>query len=745
MSKGPTQKIKNRLNRVVIALILLGFTAVLVNLFYESVIKSDFYQTKALENQMRDITVTGKRGTIYDRNMKAIARSATVWTVFISPNDLNAIKDETERENQRALIAENLSTILEVEKDSIIEKSKKKNYYEVIKKKVEEPEVDEIRAFAKEHDISCVHLVEDSKRYYPYNELASSVIGFTGSDNQGLYGIEAKYDEYLTGTPGRIVSAKNANGTDMPLTYEKMYEPKDGNSLVLTLDYSIQNFLEKALDATVSQFNPANRAAGIVMNVNTGEILAMSSKPDFNLNEPYEITDSALAATLEGLEGDALKEARSAAWERQWRNKAITELYEPGSVFKVVTASAALEEKKVTMDTSFHCTGSKKVASETMHCHVRSGHGTENFAQAVVNSCNPAFIEIGQMLGADLFTKYVRSFGLTTGSKTGIDLPGEQACQTYSDGSAMSIVDLASCSFGQSNVVTPIQMITVMAAVVNGGKLVTPHVVQKILDEDGNVVKNVETEVKRQVISEETSEAMRPLLEGVVAANGGSNAYVKGYRIGGKSGTSQKKNDAVNKKYISSFCTFAPVDDPEIAVLIVVDEPDVSKGYYGSVVAGPACASVMADTLPYLGYEPQYTEEELAQQEVPVGNYVGMDILKAQNEVTNDRLKAFVKGSGNTVVKQVPTRGTSLSQQGKVILYTEEDAAETTVTVPKLVGLSPSAANTVLTNLHLNIKLNGGAANATGAKVVSQSVGEGEKVPIGTVIEVECRTTASDG
>ena len=309
----------------------------------------------------------------------------------------------------------------------------------------------------------------------------------------------------------------------------------------------------------------------------------------------------------------------------------------------------------------------------------------------------------------------------------------------------MSIVDLASCSFGQSNVVTPIQMITVMAAVVNGGKLVTPHVVQKILDEDGNVVKNVETEVKRQVISEETSEAMRPLLEGVVAANGGSNAYVKGYRIGGKSGTSQKKNDAVNKKYISSFCTFAPVDDPEIAVLIVVDEPDVSKGYYGSVVAGPACASVMADTLPYLGYEPQYTEEELAQQEVPVGNYVGMDILKAQNEVTNDRLKAVVKGSGNTVVKQVPARGTSLSQQGKVILYTEDDAAETTVTVPKLVGLSPSTANTVLTNLHLNIKLNGGAANATGAKVVSQSVGEGEKVPIGTVIEVECRTTASDG
>lgn len=744
MAKGPTLKIKNRLNRVVIVLILLGFAVVLANLFYQSVILSDFYQVKALENQTRDITVTGKRGTIYDRNMTAVARSATVWTVFISPNDLNAIKDEEKREATRTLIAENLSEILEVDKDKIIEQSHKKNYYEVIKKKVEEPEINKIRAFATEEDISCIHLVEDSKRYYPYNDFASSVIGFTGSDNQGLYGLEAKYDEYLAGTPGRIVSAKNANGTDMPLTYEKMYEPKDGNSLVLTLDYSIQHFLEKALEATVSQFKPAERAAGIVMNVNTGEILAMSSKPDFNLNEPYVIADETLAATLEGLEGDALRAATSAAWERQWRNKAITELYEPGSVFKIVTASAALEEKKVNMNTSFHCDGATKVGGHTMHCHVLGGHGTETFPQSIVNSCNPAFIEIGQLLGQDLFTKYVRAFGLTNGSRTGIDLPGEQVCQTYSNPDTMSIVDLSACAFGQSNVVTPIQMITIMAAVVNGGKLVTPHVVQKILDEDGNVVKNVETQVKRQVLSEETSAAMLPMLEEVVAANGGGNAYVKGYRIGGKSGTSQKGNNTTDSRYISSFCTFAPVDDPEIAVLIVVDEPDASIGYYGSVVAGPACASVMSDTLAYLGYEPQYTEEELAQQEISVGNYVGSDILKAQNDVTNKQLKPIIKGNGNTVVKQVPERGSMVSRQGKVILYTEEDATESTATMPNLVGRTPAEANTILTNLHLNIKLNGGAANATGAKVFSQSIPEGEKVPIGTVIEVGCRVAASD-
>ncbi len=745
MAKGPTLKIKNRLNRVVIVLILLGFATVLTNLFYQSVIRSDFYQTKALENQMRDITVTGKRGTIYDRNMKAVARSATVWTVFISPNDLNAIKDEEERELTRRLIAENLSEILEVDSAKIIEQSKKKNYYEVIKKKVEEPEIEKIRAFAKDKDISCIHLVEDSKRYYPYNDFASSVIGFTGADNQGLYGIEAKYDSYLTGTPGRIVAAKNANGTDMPLTYEKMYAAKDGNSLVLTLDYSIQHFLEKALEATVSQHQPANRAAGIVMNVKTGEVLAMASKPDFNLNQPYVIADEALAATLEGLEGDAYTKARSAAWERQWRNKAITELYEPGSVFKVLTASAALEEKKVSASTTFKCSGSKKVGVHTMGCHVRSGHGLQTFPETIVNSCNPAFIDIGQLLGQNLFTKYVRSFGLTNGSKTGIDLPGEQACQTYSNAETMSIVDLASCSFGQSNVVTPIQMISIMAAVVNGGNLVTPYVVQKVLDEDGNVVKNVEPQIKRQVLSKETSEAMRPMLEGVVAANGGGNAYVKGYRIGGKSGTAQKGNDTVNQKYISSFCTFAPVDDPEIAVLIVVDEPNVTNGYYGSVVAGPACASVMADALPYLGYEPQYTEEELAQQEISVGNYIGMDLLKAQNEVTNKQLKPVIKGNGAKVVKQVPARGSTLARQGKVILYTEEDVEETTVTVPKLIGRTPAEANTVLTNLHLNIKLNGGAANAVGATVFLQSVPEGEKVPIGTVIEVECRATESDG
>ncbi len=745
MAQGPTLKIKNRLNRVVIALILLGFAVVLVNLFNHAVLKSDFYQEMALDNQMRDITVNGKRGTIYDSNMKAIARSATVWTVFISPNDLNAIKDSEKRELTRRLIAEHLSEILEVDSATITEKTYKENYYEVIKKKVEEPQIEEIRAFVADKEITCVHLVEDSKRYYPYNDFASAVIGFTGSDNQGLYGIEAKYDDYLVGTPGRIVAAKNANGTDMPLTYEKMYEAKDGNDLVLTIDYSIQYFLEKALEATVNQHQPAERAAGIVMNVNTGEILAMASEPDFNLNEPYTILDEKLAATLDGLEGDAYTAARSAAWERQWRNKAITELYEPGSVFKVVTASAALEEKKVSASTSFKCTGSKKVGVHTMGCHVRGGgHGVQTFPETIVNSCNPAFIEIGQLLGQNLFTKYVRSFGLTNGSKTGIDLPGEQICQTYSNADSMSIVDLASCSFGQSNVVTPIQMITIMAAVVNGGNLVTPYVVQKILDEDGNVVKNVEPQIKRQVISRETSAQMCEMLEEVVAANGGGNAYVKGYRIGGKSGTAQKGNDTVNQRYISSFCTFAPVDDPEIAVLIVVDEPNVSNGYYGSVVAGPACASVMADALPYLGYEPQYTEEELAQQEVSVGNYIGMDVLKAQNEATNRQLKAVVKGSGTKVVKQVPERGSTLARQGRVILYTEEDLTEAVTTVPNLIGRTPAEANTILTNLHLNIKLSG-ASNATGATVFGQSIASGTQVPIGTVVQVECRTSDSDG
>lgn len=737
MVKGPTLKIKNRLNRVVIFCVLLGFATLLGRLFYISVIQNDFYQGKALDKQMRDVTVNGKRGNIYDRNMKVLAQSATVWTVFISPNDLNAISKEEKREQQRALIAENLSTILDVDKDKIIEQSKKKNYYEVIKKKVEKPEADKIRAFAKENDINCIHLVEDNKRYYPYHDFASSVIGFTGADNQGLYGIEAKYDKYLSGTPGRIVAAKNANGTDMPYTYEKRYEPKDGNSLVLTIDYSIQHFLEKALETTVSQYKPANRAAGIVMNVNTGEILAMASKPDFDLNDPYTITEESVLKSLEGLEGDELKKATAAARERQWRNKAITELYYPGSVFKVVTASAALEEKTETLDSHFHCTGSKEpYPGVRMRCHKRTGHGSEDFGQAIVNSCNPAFIEIGTKLGKTLFSKYLRSFGFA--EKTGIDLPGEQQSQIIPE-EKMGPVELASCSFGQSLVTTPIQMITTMATVVNGGKLVTPYVVKKILDEDGNVVKNIEPNIKRQVISEETSVTMRPLLEAVVSANGGSNAYLKGYQIGGKSGTSQKSQaDPDNKARIGSYCAFAPADDPEIAVLIMVDEPTVGTSFYGSVVAAPAIASVMSDTLPYLGYEPQYTEEELAKQEVAVGNYIGMPILKAQNEIGNKQLKAVVKGNGTTVVKQVPARGTTIAKEGKVILYTEEGTEETTVTMPNLVGETPARANTILTNLHLNVKLTGGAANATGAKVARQSIPEGEKVKIGTIVTIEC-------
>ena len=739
MSKGPTLKIKNRLNRVVIFFILLGFSTLIGRLFYLSVIQNDFFQTKASNQQMRDITINANRGTIYDRNMKVLAQSATVWTVFISPADLNAIKSETKREETRNLIAENLSEILEVDKEKVVTQSKKSNYYEIIKKKVEEPEADKVREFAKTYDISCIHLIEDTKRYYPYHDFASSVIGFTGTDNQGLYGIEAKYDSYLSGTAGRIVAAKNENGTDMPFTYEKRYEPQDGNGLVLTLDYSIQYFLEKALETTVKQYKPANRAAGIVMNVNTGEILAMASEPDFDLNEPFTIADPDLAATLEGLEGDELKTATAAARERQWKNKAITEIYEPGSVFKAVTASAALEEKLFNLNSTFHCTGSIIPAAgvKPMKCHKTTGHGTQNFGDIIVNSCNPAFVKIGQTLGANLFSKYVRSFGFA--EKTGIDLPGEAKGIVYSQSSDYGPVQLASCAFGQSNTVTPIQMITAFAAVVNDGKLVTPHVVKKVLDENNNVVKNIETTVKRQVISSETSETMRPLLEAVVAANGGSNAYVKGYRIGGKSGTAQKLGDTTNTKRIGSYCTFAPVDDPEIIALVLVDEPTVGNNAYGSVVAGPALGSIMADALPYLGVEPQYTEEELAQQDVSVSNYVGWDILKAQNDIKNKQLTPDVRGNGTKVIKQTPAKGTSIPKNGKVILYTEEDSSDTKVTVPNLVGETPARANTILTNLHLNIKLTGGASGAAGAKIYSQSIAAGTQVSIGTVIELECR------
>ncbi len=737
MSKGPTLKMKNRLNRIVIAFVLIGFVTLIVRVGYISIGQNDFFKAEATKQQLDDLTVNPKRGTIYDRNMKVLAQSATVWTVFISPIDIE--------EKDRETIADGLSKILEVDKQTILDKCKKKNRYEVIKKKVEQNVADEVNKFIAEKKITAVHMVEDSKRYYPYENFASSVIGFTGTDNQGLYGIEAYYDKYLKGTAGRIVSAVNAKGTDMPFQYEKFYEPKDGNGLVLTIDESIQHYVEKALEQAVIQHKASNRGCAIAMNVNTGEILAMATKPDFNLNEPFEIADAATREAIEKLTGDERTKALSAAREKQWKNKAVTELYEPGSVFKVVTGSAALEEKTSSLTSKFSCSGVANVSGTKIKCWKAGGHGSLDFTGAFVHSCNPAFISIGQSLGVDKFYNYVKNYGMT--ERTGIDLPGEADSITIAKKN-YGPVELASASFGQSNKITPIQMITAFCAVVNGGKLVTPHVVKQMLDANGNVVETYGTKVKRQVISEETSAQMRKILEQDVTANGGSNAYVKGFSIGGKSGTSEKlelnrKPNATQEEKdarVSSFIGFSPVDDPEIAVMVMIDEPRAGQ-VYGSQVAAPVVASIMSDVLPYIGIEPNYTKEELEKMEVSVPNVTGSKLDTAQSKLLAQGLKPKIKGDGNTVLKQVPSSGSSMPRGGTVILYTSESVAEESSTVPNLVGLTPAQANQKLTNAGLNVKFTGPSENVH-AVVSAQSVKEGTKLAKGSIVTLTC--TAND-
>lgn len=730
-AKGPTRKMRRRIFVVVVPIVVLAFCALLARIGVISVVDSSFYQSKASQQQLRDITVNPKRGTIYDRNMTVLAKSATVWTVFISPASIEDGDEET-----RVAVAEGLSEILDVDYDTVYQQTLETNYYEVVQKKVEDDKAEEVRQLIADKGLSSIiNLVEDSKRYYPYNNFASTVIGFTGTDNQGLYGIEAYYDDYLKGTPGRIVAAKNAVGTDMPFQYEKYYEPEDGNGLVLTIDEVIQHFLENALEDAVSVHKVENRAAGIVMDVNTGEILAMATKPDFNLNEPFEIADQETAAYIETLTGDEKTEALSEARELQWKNKAITELYEPGSVFKIVTGSAALEEKTITLDTLFNCTGSFHVEGyeKAMHCWRLSGHGTQTFVEAMVNSCNPAFVAIGSSLGAETFCDYVNAFGFM--EKTGVDLPGEANSIVY-QADQMGAVELASCSFGQSNKITPLQMITATAAVVNGGYVVQPHVVKQILDENNNVVENIGTTVKRQAISSETSETMRQVLEEVVTTNGGSNAYISGFRIGGKSGTAQKLDSEDTTSYISSFVGFAPADDPQIAVLIIVDTPR-DGNIYGSVVAAPAVSAVLKQTLPYIGVEAKYSDDELAKLEVSTPNVIGKDPLSAESTLSAAGLSSKKIGSGDEIVKQVPARGTSVSKGSTIILYTDGEEEQTT-TVPNVVGLTMSQANAALTNAGLNIKFDGGTTQQTGTVVATQSQTEGTVVPKGTVISVTC-------
>lgn len=737
MKEAMNRRMKRRLNVIVPIALALVLIWVLYNL--GKTVSDPFYREYANAQQLSEDTIPADRGTIYDTNGEVLAESYTVWTVQLSPVTI----DQEDKE----MVAQFLAETLELDYETVLKQCQQTNRYAVVKKQVEKPEADKIREFAQENGITAIALIEDTKRYYPNNDLASHVIGYVGSDNQGLGGIELEYDDILTGTPGKIVSAADANGNAIATTYESEYAPVDGQSLVLTIDSQIQYYVEKALDQAVADRNPSGGACAIVMNVNNGEILAMASYPDYNPNDPFTLYTSTQQAKLNQpvSEGSTTTYTNSDLLYQQWNNKCTSWTYQPGSVFKIFTGSSALEEGVIDMNTTFSCSGSMQVADRTFRCHLAAGHGVQTLLDAYVNSCNPAFIQIGQALGVHKFSEYYELYGFT--EKTGIDLPGEEggSSNLYIPEADMGPVELASSSFGQTTMVTPIQMATAISAAVNGGYLYQPHVVKEVLDQNGNVVQSYDATLKRQVISEEVSAELRECLEAMVSANGGSTAYIEGYRIGGKSGTSQKNNQ--DGHYVGSFAAFAPADDPEIVAMVVVDDPDLTLGsYYGSAVAGPALQSIMGDTLSYLGYSKEFTAEQIAAMEKTAPSLTGKDIETATADAAASGFEVRVIGSGDTVLDQMPRNGTAMAEGSTILLYTDDTVA-TTCTVPNVVGMRPSDANYALTAAGLNVSYNegvGGTPQST-AVVTSQNYPEGTQLPAGSVVNNNFSTITRDG
>lgn len=737
--KGPAQRLRQRTAILILLILVLGFGAAVLRLTYLTTVQSSELQESAVDLQLADTTVSAKRGTIYDANGNVLAESASVWQVVMSPVNFK-------NDKQRQAAAKGLSEIFDLEYNDVLDDTKQQSHYVVVKRRIESDEREKVLELIDtlKKDYSCsgvIQLLDDYKRYYPKNSLASSVIGFTGSDDQGLEGIEYEYDSYLSGTPGRIITAQNARGTDMPFRYEQNVESEDGNNVYLTIDETIQSICEKYMQKGVEDNNVLNKGVCIAMDVNTGAILAMVTTDGYDLNNPYELS----AKDKKKIKSTPKKkqaEAESAALSNMWRNKAVADTYMPGSVFKMCVASAALEENLVNEKTSFTCTGSISVEGETIHCSNISGHGTQNFVEAISNSCNPAFVQIGQMLGASKFRQYYQGFGFS--DKTGIDLPGEAEDSFWKEGK-MGGVDLAVASFGQNFSITPIQMITACAAVSNGGYVVQPHVVSKITDSKGNVIKTVDKKVKRQVISDDTSKKMNEYLEYNTERQGAAAGYISGYKVAGKTGTSEKKGvtkveSSFSEDYISSLCGYAPADDPQIAMLVFFDTPD-GDAYYGSQVSSPVFINIMSEVLPYLDVKTSYTDEELGYVDASAGDYTGVSVDEAKTAVEADGFTATVKGNGSTVISQIPTVSSGLQKGGSIVLYTDSDSQSETVSVPSLIGLSPDEVNNVASAYGLNVSFSG--ATTSSGTSSSQNIEAGTSVSPGTVITVSFADSSS--
>lgn len=743
MAKGATERMTFRAKLFTGLLICLGFGLVVVSLFRWQIVRGEELSARAIDQSLQSTTVPAMRGTIYDSTgTKVLATSASVWTVVLEPNYLNGNDEGSEA--LRRTVAKGLSEILEMDEEEIYEKTGERSYFSYLKRRIESDTRDEINEFLKKNKISNgVRMIADFKRYYPYGTVASNVLGFTGYDSQGLDGLELYYDEELRGTAGRLVTAKNAKGTNMPFEYEQYNGAQNGNDLVLTINETVQSILEKYLAEGVEKYKVKNGAVAVMMNVNTGAIVALAANPNYDPNDPYTIQDETILKEIAALPEAEQEQATINAWYKQWRNKAVSDTYYPGSVFKMCTGAMGLEEGVVTEQSTFTCTGNIAVegVKDGISCWKHVGHGTETFEQGLYNSCNPWFIHLGSLLGAETFCKYREAFGMT--QQTGIDLPGE-AVNLYHDVEDMGPAELATEAFGQNFSITPIQMITACAAIANGGYLVKPHMVERIVDSEGNIVKTADTGYRRQVISQKTAESITSILHFNAYHGTASGGQVAGYRVCGKTGTSEKmdkwnQDRSKPMQYIASYCGFAPVEDPQYALLVYFDEPDgAANGGLtgGNAVAGPIFAKMMGEVLPYLGVEAKYTEEEYENLDMVSPSVVGMTLSEAYQYLDEMGLSYSVVGDedeATTVTQQIPESGSDLPKGGTVVLYTKNyEESETMVEVPdfKDYDMANCAYLAGINNVQISVE---GAVSDT-AKVTMQDIPAGTQVKQGTVI-----------
>lgn len=734
-----------RANRIIqtrsfVLMILMGvvmFVLLFFRLFDLQITRHEELQGKAVNQQTRRTVVTANRGTIYDAGGNILAISSSAETIILSPLEIDNAVNDTENPVSwtKESLAAGLAEILGKDASAIRKRMDNvKSQYEVIQLRADEDTAAKVRSYVDENKIAGVHLVADTKRYYPYGSLAAQVIGFVGDENTGLYGLEAYYEKELEGQSGLVISSKDQAENDMLYTYEQYFAAKNGNDLTLTLDTTIQYYLEKGIESMVDKFSAANGASGIVMDAKTGGILAMASYPNYDLNDFLTVSDQTLQERIERGESTVADMQLL-----QWRNKALNDTYEPGSTFKILTLSAALEEGVVDKTTTVNCGGSVNISGYTIHCSNKNGHGLQTLVQSVGNSCNPAFINYGLRIGSEKFYEYMRSFGLM--NTTGIDLGGE-AVGVFAADSSFTQLDLACYAFGQNFTVTPLALIAAQAACVNGGYLHTPYLVERITDSDGNVTYRHDDTPVRQVISEQTSATVRECLEYVVASGTGKNGQVAGYRIGGKTGTADKGQTG---DVVVSFLCFAPADDPQVIMLITMDTPSRATGTYvsGGNMVAPTASTVMAEILPYLGVEPSYSAEELLGMDTTVPNVIGMSVEEAKAKLKDRALSYKIVGDGETITDQTPVGGAIIPGKSSVILYVGEEKSTDKCVVPHLIGKTPSEANTTATAAGLLIRFSGTTGSeSSSVRVLSQSIDEGTEVEAGTVITVQLGDTS---